>query len=228
MKKSLVLAVLFILPIVVYLFFASGVNNFAKLPILSERVDDINEFENLDGSSVSLKDKITVLSFFGNDVLNKKNNALNLNEKIYKRFNGFEDFQLVAVFPVGAEHDAKDLKAELSFLTDTANWNFVFGTDSQIASFFNSLKTDTDLDDHLGNPYAYIIDKKLNLRGRTDDEDVSGGVLYGYNTTSVAEINNKMIDDIKIVLAEYRMALKKNDEEQSGKRESYLKKVDKR
>ena len=46
-----------------------------------------------------------------------------------------------------------------------------------------------------------------NLRGRDDDEDVQ--LLYGFNAADYAEINNKMSDDIKVVLAEYRLALKK-------------------
>ena len=47
--------------------------------------------------------------------------------------------------------------------------------------------------------------------GRDDDEDV--GSLYGYNSTDVAELANKMKDDVKIVLAEYRLALKKYNAE---------------
>ena len=35
------------------------------------------------------------------------------------------------------------------------------------------------------------------------------GTLYGFDARSVAEINNKMEDDIKVILAEYRLALKK-------------------
>ena len=54
---------------------------------------------------------------------------------------------------------------------------------------------------------VFIIDKDGNLRGRDDDEDVQ--LLYGFNAADYAEINNKMSDDIKVVLAEYRLALKK-------------------
>jgi len=42
MKKAFVLVVLFILPIVAYLFFASGINNFGRLPVLTENVQDIS------------------------------------------------------------------------------------------------------------------------------------------------------------------------------------------
>jgi hypothetical protein len=58
---------------------------------------------------------------------------------------------------------------------------------------------------------VYIIDKEGNLRGRDDDEDNLNGRMFGYNSSSVAEINNKMVDDVKVILAEYRLALKKNN-----------------
>jgi hypothetical protein len=41
MKKIVVLVVLFILPLVAYLFFASGVNNFGRLPVLKEKVGQL-------------------------------------------------------------------------------------------------------------------------------------------------------------------------------------------
>ena len=40
--KKLVLGLLFIFPLLVYLFFASGKNNFAKLPILTKEVKEIS------------------------------------------------------------------------------------------------------------------------------------------------------------------------------------------
>ncbi len=205
MKKTFVLIVLFILPIVAYLFFASGVNNFGKLPTLTENVLDI---DSMDGSK-TLQDKITILGFLGKDVEYKKGNAFNLNQKIYKRFYEFNDFQFVMVMPKGTEDKIEELKKELGTLADITKWNFVFGEDEDIKSFFNGLRTDLTLDQNLGTPYVFIIDKDKNLRGRKDDE--GEGTKYGFNTTSVAELNNKMEDDVKIILAEYRMALKKNN-----------------
>jgi hypothetical protein len=59
---------------------------------------------------------------------------------------------------------------------------------------------------------VYIIDKKRNLRGRKG-KSVQGEAEYkeGYNTTSAAELHNDMVDDVKIILAEYRLALKRNN-----------------
>ena len=205
MKKTFVLVVLFILPIVAYLFFASGVNNFGKLPTLSENIADLTSFD----GAVSLQDKITVLGFLGDDVANKKGNVFNLNQKIYRQFYEFKDFQFVMLVANEAEAQVEELKRELGGLTDIRKWNFVYAEADQIEAYFQQLKTDVVLDEHLATPYVFIIDKDSNLRGRTNDEDE--GTKYGFNTTSVAELNNKMEDDVKIILAEYRLALKKNN-----------------
>jgi hypothetical protein len=192
---------------VAYLFFASGVNNFGKLPVLT---DSIADFSSID-APVSLENKITVLGFLGEDIEHKKGNAFNLNEKIYKRFFEFNDLQFVMVVPKGTETKVAELKKELGNLTDMKKWNFVYADKEAIRLFFSSLETDLMLDENGATPYVFIIDKDLNLRGRANDEDV--GTKYGFNTASVADLNNKMVDDVKIVLAEYRMALKKNNAE---------------
>ena len=184
----------------VYLFFASGVNNFAKLPIVTNTVVDVAEF-----SDEQFKDKITILGFLGNDVSLKKGSALNLNQKIYKRFHGFEDFQFLMVQPQGTEKECQQLVDELSRSTqvDTKGWKFVFLDPVQIQLVFDRLNTPLSLDENLGSPYVFIIDKGGALRGRDDNDNV------GYDARSVADIHNNMVDDVKVILAEYRLALKK-------------------
>ena len=207
MKKTFVLVTLFVLPVVVYLFFASGVYNFGKLPILTKDVIDVSSF----GNEVALDNKITILGFMGNDISGKKGNAFNLNQKIYKRFNEFNDFQFVMVATKGMHSQSEELKKELAQITTVEKWNFVFLTEPEIKALFESLQTNLTLSKDLATPYVFIIDKDKSLRGRNDDE----GTKFGFNTTSVAELNNKMVDDVKIILAEYRLALKKNNAERT-------------
>ena len=204
MKKYIVLTILFVLPLVVYLFFASGINNFAKLPVLTDEVLEISKISN-----ITFDNKITILGFFGNNVEDKHGDALNLNQKIYKRFYKFKDFQFVMIQPVGTETLSEVLKNELrsGTNTDLVNWNFIYVEDSDLLKVYQSLKTDFNLDSNLGTPYVFIIDRNGNLRGR-DDKD---GTKFGYDSRSVADINNNMLDDVKVILAEYRMALKKNN-----------------
>ena len=209
-KKYLILGFLFFFPIFVYVFLSTGINNFAKLPVLTENVMDI---ENIEGNvaNVSFKNKISVVAFWGGDVDNKKSEALNLNQKIYKRFYEFQDFQFVLLHDKNDDKAIEDLKSDLvsGVGTDLKNWNFIPTTQSNIKMIFDSFKTNIELDNNFSTPYVFIIDRNLSLRGRDDDEDI--GMLFGFNSQSVAEINNKMVDDVKIILAEYRLALKKND-----------------
>ncbi|MFL2603041.1 MAG: hypothetical protein ACJ0PE_06285 [Flavobacteriaceae bacterium] len=203
MKKYIVLTILFILPLVAYLFFASGVNNFAKLPVIKQNVDNISNY-----SKIGFDNKISVLIFLGNNINDRQGDALNLNQKIYKRFYQFNDFQFVVICPLGSEQLAENLKNKLASGTNTdmINWNFIFLNPKLIVKLFKSLKTDNNLDYNYGSPYVYIIDKKLSQRGRNDNN----GIKFGYDSRSVADINNFMLDDIKVILAEYRLALKKN------------------
>ncbi|UJH68345.1 hypothetical protein [Allomuricauda sp. SCSIO 65647] len=209
MKKTVVLVVLFIFPLVAYLFFASGVNNFGRLPILTENITSLESFQ---GDAV-LNGKITILGFLGNNIDERKGNVFNLNQKIYKRFDGFKDLQFVMVVPEGSEEKVAELKGELGTFSDTQNWNFVYGDPSDIERLFKSLQTDLSLENDLFTAHVFIIDKEGNLRGRNDDEDE--GMKYGFDTSSVADLNNKMRDDVKIILAEYRLALKKNNADNS-------------
>ena len=202
-KKYIVLTILFVLPLVAYLFFASGVNNFAKLPVLKENVLSISDY-----SKVDLNQKISILFFLGSNIEDRQGDALNMNQKIYKRFYDFEDFQFVVICPLESEQLADDLKnkLEMGTNTDMRKWNFVFLDYNVIEQVFNSLNTNTNLDQYSGSPYVYIVDKNRSLRGRNDDD----GIKFGYDSRSVADINNFMVDDVKVILAEYRLALKKN------------------
>ena len=189
---------------VAYLFFASGINNFAKLPVLTENIEELELI-----TKKEFNNKISILLFLGNDIENREGDALNLNQKIYKRFYQFKDFQFISISPLGNENKSKLLKEKLSSGTNTdmKNWSFIHLDEDKINELFSSLNTNLELDQNLSSPYAYIIDKFSSLRGRDD----SDGIKFGYDSRSVADINNNMLDDVKIILAEYRLALKKNN-----------------
>ncbi|MDX8552126.1 hypothetical protein MK851_00595 [Tenacibaculum sp. 1B UA] len=206
-KRNIVLFALFIVPLLFYIFLSLGINNFAKLPVLTENVIDI--------SSISKKHqfdkRISIVTFLGSNIDEAKGELFNLNEKIYKPFYGFKDFQLIVIVSEKSKEDVEKLQKEIGAFTNMIKWNFIFANDAEIEVLYDSFKTNQSLDGELHSSKAFIIDKNGGLRGRTDDEDSAGGKLFGYNMKSVAELNNKMKDDVKVVLAEYRLALKKNN-----------------
>jgi hypothetical protein len=206
MKKNIVLFVLFILPIVAYLFFASGINSFTKLPVITPKVSDFGNWESLNGEKVSLNKKITILGFSGTEILKNKGNYFNLNEKIYQRYHEFKDLQFVVIAPLGTEKDVKVVVDALGAFTDVSQWHFVFAAPEEIKSYYNQLKLKEALNSDLGTPNVYIVDKERNLRGRKQIKDYK----EGYSTFHPAELSNEMLDDFKVILYEYRAALKKN------------------
>jgi hypothetical protein len=213
MKKNLVLFVLFILPIVAYLFFASGVNSFTTLPTITPTIPELNsKWISLNGEKVSLNNKITILGFSGQDIMSNSGNFFTLNQKIYNKYREFKDFQMVFIAPDGTQAQAQRLLKELGKISNVSGYHFVFAAPDDILAYHNTLKLIGKLDGKAGTSHVYIIDKKRNLRGRKGQSD-KGEPEYkeGYNTTSASDLHNNMMDDVKIILAEYRLALKRNN-----------------
>jgi len=207
MKKNIVLFVLFILPIVAYLFFASGVNSYTKLPVLTSKTADFGNWESLSGMKVSLDSKVTILGFGGTELLKNRGNLYNLNQKVYQRYHGFKDLQFVYLCPIGTEKDAERIVKALGTYTEVNQWQFVFTTPEAIAAYHKQLHLVDKLDVNLGTSMIYILDKERNLRGRKDRNDYK----EGYDTFHPSELSNEMLDDFKVILYEYRAALKKNN-----------------
>lgn len=212
MKKNIVLFILFVLPIVAYLFFASGVNSFISLPTITKGIPEIKTWKTLDDKPVALTNKITILGFLGSDVMHHKGNVFNLYEVIYAKYKDFKDFQVVMVLPDGSQSQVEQLlNIDIKKLGTHKGWKFVFASPDEINAFYDKLGLIGKLDSTLSTPNVFIVDKKRNLRGRKG-EDQKGTTEYkeGYSTIMSADLYNKMMDDMKIIIYEYRAALKRN------------------
>lgn len=213
MKKVLLFIALFVVPIVAYLFFASGVNSFIKLPTVTPNIPELPEhWKPLSEDKIQLKNKITILGFTGTDINYIEGNIMNLAHKIYDKNRAFVDFQVVYIAPIGTESTIEKVNEELGRNINLDHWHYVMADQAEIDAYFKELKLVGGLDQKHGTPNVYIIDKELNLRGRKGKNKV-GEEEYreGYNTVSAADLHNEMSDDVKVILAEYRLALKKNN-----------------
>ena len=212
-KKYIVLTVLFVLPIVAYMFFATASHNSLFLPVISKNHSELpSQFVSLNGEKVVLDKNITVLGFPGSNIEEVKANLFNLNQKIYNKYEGFKDFQMVMILPDGNQDKIKAIMLEFRRLSnDLKNWHFLFGKPEAIQAYFNTFNFKNKLDTFTATSFVYIIDKEKSLRGRKGQK-IKGKVEYRecYNTISAAELHNEMSDDVKILLREYRLALKKN------------------
>jgi len=195
-------------PIIIYLFFATGVYNFSALPVVSLNVKEVSAFKNLKGNKVQLKNKLTVLGFLGSDLTDRKINVYNLHEEIYKGIHSSdEDFQMLMLLPIGAESQVEEIIVELSRYAEINKWEFAFGTPKEINEVYSSLKSSAGLDENHGTDYVFIIDKEQNLRCADDKELKS---YNGYDATAVSILHKKMDNDVTVLLFEYNAALKSN------------------
>lgn len=214
-SRYVVLGVLFFLPVTFLLFLYPATHNYTPLDIVNESIQDLEKFNSDSEEKILLKDHITVLGFLGTNPIDKTIAASNLKELVYDKFKGFKRFQIVVVMPKGTEDAVKALKAEISSYEDLRFWHFVFGEPADIQRIYFSLNSRSDLADNLSSNYVFLVDKDLNQRGRLDDrtdtEREKNKPVYGlnsFNCIEVAEIKNKMSDDLRILFTEYRQKRK--------------------
>lgn len=168
--------------------------------------------------STQLKENVTIVCFLGNDVNTNRSGLFNLNEKIYKKFIEYKQFQILAIYPNGKEKEVENLKQEIGAFTDMQKWVFMASSKEEIETFYASFSYDKPLVD-LASSNAFLIDKKVNLRGRLNDEDSKGGKLIGYNMNSVSVLNGKLKDDLKVLYYEYYAAFKERNENKADRKE---------
>ena len=213
-KKPIILGVLFFLPVIFLLFLYPSTHNYNSLDIVNQSV---LELENISDNEVKLKDNITILNFVGSDPLAKSTSVLNLKELIYDKFLGFKRFQVITIAPTNSEKAVEELRQQLLDYDALKYWKFISADSNQINKFYKSLVTNGRLDSNYATDEVFIIDQDIMQRGRIDDRtdndivnqvDVYG--LYSYNCIEVAEIKNKMSEDLRILFTEYRQKRKGN------------------
>ncbi|MDO7172896.1 hypothetical protein [Mariniflexile sp. AS56] len=227
--RYLILGILFFLPVTFLLFLYPATHNYTPLDIVNQSVLEINQFDSNSKDDIVLKDHITILGFLGTNPMANNIVASNLKELVYDNFKGFKKFQIVVLMPKGTEAAVDELISEISGYEDLRFWHFVFGERDAIENVFISLKSKTSLTRDLATNEVFIIDKDLNQRGRLDDrtdneiaKNTPTYILSSYNCIEVAEIKNKMSDDLRILFTEYRQ-IRKGEFDSSTRRANDLK-----
>lgn len=214
LKKPIILGILFFLPVIFLLFLYPSTHNYNPLDIVNQNVLELEDFSD---KEAKLEGNITILNFVGSDPLSKSTAVLNLKELIYDKFLGFKRFQVLTIAPTNSEKAVEELRQQLLDYDALKYWKFISADPDQIKQLYNSLATKGSLDNNLATDEVFIIDQDIMQRGRIDDRtdnqigkkaDVYG--LNSYNCIQVAEIKNKMSEDLRILFTEYRQKRKGN------------------
>ena len=214
-KKPLILGILFLLPVTFLLFLYPSTHHYETLDVVKGDVLELSNLKDEDDQSYQLENSISVLMFMGDSPEDNNIVALNLKELIYDKFKGFKGFQVLVLANPQNLNQVEELKRELHQYDELNYWHFVFGEREAISEVHQSLRQPDDFGTDVLNQYVFIVDKDRNQRGRMDDrsdqekqKSIPVYGLYAYNGFEVAELKNKMSEDIRVLFTEYRQKRK--------------------
>ena len=220
----LILFLIFVLPPLVYFYTTRGYNTFSKLEIIGKEGHKIPDFSFVNQNneiivSDSLNGYIYITNFFFTScpticpVMTK--NMAYVQKKL--RFYPHIKFLSHTVDPSNDTPQrmldyVNDLKSK-NININLANWDFVTGNKKEIydiaSSYFVNVSSDSLAPGgFLHSEYFVIIDKEGRVRSGIDKNKNVVGVYDGTNDAQMKDL----INDVKVLLAEYKRPVKNNEE----------------
>ncbi|MDQ3049167.1 MAG: SCO family protein [Bacteroidota bacterium] len=224
-KRTVILLILLFLlsfPSVLYVVLTTGKHNFIHLPFLGEKSPGVNgkdtiyhsippfSFINQDGKTITDKTyegKIYVADYFFatcQSICPKMATQLLRVQDKFAYTNGLVQILSHTVDP---EHDSVPvLKAYSEMIhADTKIWNFVTGDKKELYEIarsgylVNALEGDGGPEDFIHSELFVLVDKEKHIRGIYDGTDIKAV--------------NDLLDDIKVLIAEYTILETKKTKE---------------
>ena len=221
--KGLLAILILILPTVIYIFLTYGKHNFTHLPYVGPKTDStyhnipdfafVNQFNDTINQS-DYEGNIYLANFIFTTCPNICPVMTYNMRRIQQKMTQYPNFMILShtVFP---EYDTPEVLLEYAnnMEADLSNWNFVTGNRSEIYSiansyFVNVMEDSTAQGGFLHSEYFVLVDKEGRIRARNDDNGNNIGVYDGTDDYEVG----LLIDDIKVLMAEYNLAKKDKDE----------------
>ena len=221
--KGLLAIIILILPTAIYVFLTYGKHNFAHLPYVGPETDStyhsipdfafVNQFN--DTISQSDYEGNIYLANFVFTTCPTICPVMTYNmRRVQQKMAQYPNFKILShtVFP---EYDTPEVLLEYAnkMEADLSNWNFVTGNREDIYSiansyFVNVMEDSTAQGGFLHSEYFVLLDKEGRIRARNDDNGNNIGVYDGTDDYEVG----LLIDDIKVLMAEYNLAKKDKNE----------------
>ncbi|HEX8516470.1 MAG TPA: SCO family protein [Bacteroidia bacterium] len=225
MKKGTILVILlFILtfPSVLYVILATGETNFIRLPYMGERELAPNgkdtvyhkvqpfSFLNQDGKIITDKDyegKIYVADYFFTTCQTICPKMATELLRVQEKFAYTKGLVQILSHTVNPENDSVQvLKAYSDMIhADNTMWNFVTGDKKQLydmarySYLVNAMEGNGGPDDFIHSELFVLVDKEKHIRGIYDGTDIKAV--------------NDLLDDIKVLIAEYTIKETKDKKE---------------
>lgn len=226
-KKFNIVIILFcilVLPTMVYFYVTRGYNTFIKLEVIGQEGHKIPDFSfiNQNGEIVindSLNGNIYIANFFFTScpticpIMTKNMAYVQSKLSVYPRIK----FLSHTVDPVNDTPERmldyiNSLKSK-NVNISLSNWDFVTGDKNEIYEIANSYFVNVSSDSlapggFLHSEYFVLIDKDGRVRSGIDQNNNVVGVYDGTNDAQMKDL----INDVKVLLAEYKRPIKDNEE----------------
>lgn len=225
-KKLIILLFLLTFPSALYVILSTGKTNFIHLPYFGERELAANgkdtiyhtippfKFVNQDGDTITDKmyaGKIYVADYFFTTCKSICPKMTTELLRVQEKFGYTKETVKILSHTVDPEHDSVPvLKAYAKMVhADTKMWNFVTGDKKHLYDLarngylLNALEGDGGPDDFIHSELFVLVDKEKHIRGI-------------YDGTNITQVND-LLDDLKVLLAEYYIK-EKADKESAEKK----------
>ena len=226
-KKIVVLIILFlilVLPPMVYFYVTRGYNNFIKLEVIGQEGHKIPEFIFINQNNEvvvndSLNGNIYIANFFFTScpticpVMTKNMAYVQSKLSVYPNIK----FLSHTVDPANDTPErmlsyVKKMSSK-NIIIDLNNWHFVTGDKEEIYEIAKSYFVNVSPDSlapggFLHSEYFVLIDKEGKVRSGIDQHKNVVGVYDGTNDAQMKDL----INDVKVLLAEYKRPTKNNEE----------------
>jgi protein SCO1/2 len=218
-KKLIILLLLLSFPSILYVLLSTGKTNFIHLPYIGEREVAPNgkdtvyhsvapfKFVNQDGDTITEKNyegKIYVADYFFTTCKSICPKMATELQRVQEKFAYTNGAVQLLSHTVDPEHDSVSvLKAYSQMVHANTNmWNFVTGDKKQLydmarySYLLNAMEGDGGPDDFIHSELFVLVDKEKHIRGI-------------YDGTNIKAVND-LLDDIKVLIAEYHIKDNKN------------------
>ena len=226
-KKIVVLVILFlilVLPPMVYFYVTRGYNNFIKLEVIGQDGHKIPAFSFINQNNEvvvndSLNGNIYIANFFFTScpticpVMTKNMAYVQSKLSVYPNIK----FISHTVDPANDTPErmlsyVKKMSAK-NIIIDLNNWHFLTGEKDELYEIAKSYFVNVSPDSlapggFLHSEYFVLIDKEGRVRSGIDQHNNVVGVYDGTNDVQMKDL----INDVKVLLAEYKRPTKNNEE----------------
>ncbi len=215
--KRVILALILILPSAIYIILTTGKHNFVHLPFVGGEQNPITipnfSFINQFSDTITSTDymgNIYVANFIFTTCPTICPVMTYQMLRVQQKFENYPNFKMLS-HSVNPTYDTPEVLLQYAnqMQVDLSNWNFVTGDKDAIYKIANSYLLNVMEDSlapggFLHSEFLVLIDKQGKIRARVDEE---GNSIGAYDGTSEYDID-LLIDDIKVLMAEYNLARK--------------------